>query len=129
MMIINNTPHAIKIFSKAQPDEKIRKFRVQEGAEPDVIIPSSGVLLNAKAAPQEDAMAIDFEGACIPTKTAPQWTGVDECPQDGNLHVVSALYVSACKEVGMPTDHLLTIGGQVVNEEGFPIGCAFLCRN
>ena len=60
--------------------------------------------------------------------------GCDEYPihklnESDTYLIVSQLYLSAAKQMGWDTSHLLTIGGAVVDEAGRTIGAAFLTMN
>lgn len=120
--------HNINIIAGAEFDPAIRKFR---GGHKIAEIPFSGVMLSAKAE-QVDGEPLIVDGVAIPTKSPQKWTAVDPLPEndDGEtLYVVSAMYVAACKELGLPTDKLLTIGQTVVDETGRVCGCVNLNRN
>lgn len=119
--------HPIKIYKDSVYDEKIRKFR---GGNLLAEIPYSGSLLNAHYI-QNDADTVLFNDIEIPTKTPSIFTDVDELPDESECDfcVVSALYVSACKELGRDTSRLLTIGTPVVDENGVVIGTTALNRN
>lgn len=115
--------HDVQIYRGTSFDPSIRKYR---GGYLAATIPFSGKMLSAKVT-QEDCDAIHG----VPTKSKQIFTGVDPLPSDDGdtYYIVSAMYVAACKEVGYPTDKLLTIGGTVVDDEGRVIGAAFLNRN
>lgn len=120
MSIINNTPHTINICSGAEFDPLIRKYR---GGHFTHIIEPSGVLLNAKMQEIDDE---PIDG--IVTKRS-SIISADPIPDDGNYHIVSQLYLSAARQNGWDTSHLLTIGGAVVDDKGRTIGASFLVRN
>lgn len=125
-MIINLTPHDVTLIANAIFDPTIRKYR---GGEIVVTIPSSG-MVSAKSTPSPEMDPLVCDGVPIPTMGAPRWEGVDPLPEGGDYYIVSALYVSACRELGLPTDRLLTIGNTVVGEDGRTIrGTACLIRN
>lgn len=119
--------HSVKIFRNCEYDEKIRKYR---GGELVLEIPYSGKLLNATVV-QSEAESIEYNGVPIPTKSPQKFTDVDDIPseEECDFCVVSALYVTACKELGVDTSRLLTIGAPVVNEEGYVVGTVALNRN
>ena len=120
MEIINNTPHAIGIYSGSEFDPKIRKYR---GGSLERTIEPSGVLLNAK---MEEIGDEPIDG--IITKRS-RIISADPIPDDGNYHVVSQLYLSAARQSGWDTSRLITIGGAVVDDAGRTIGASFLVRN
>lgn len=119
--------HSVSVFKDAEFDTTIRKFR---GGEKVAEIPFAGFMLNARAS-QVDGEPITVEGVEVPTKTPQKWTSVDPLPDDTNdtMYIVSAMYVAACKELGLPTDKLLTIGQTVVDDAGHVIGCVGFNRN
>ena len=124
-MIINCAGgHAITIYEGAEYDKTIRKHR---GGVPVVEIPYSGKFYSAKQE-DTDADALTVDGTKIPTITR-RYAGVEPIPDDGNLYIVSAPYAVACKEAGMDTSRLLTIGNPVCDDAGRVIGCTCLIRN
>ena len=127
--IINMTPHPVSVVSGATFDASIRKYR---GGSVVETIPSSG-MVSAISSKQEEMEPILTEGGVsIPTVSAPKWERVDSLPEapEGTMYVVSAMYVAACRELGLPTDRLLTIGPAVVGDDGRSIlGCVSLVRN
>lgn len=120
MEIINNTPHFVIIYSGSEFDPKIRKYR---GGYVTQIIEPSGILLNAKMQEIDDK---PIDG--IVTKRS-SIISADPILDDGNYHIVSQLYLSAARQNGWDTSHLLTIGGAVVDDKGRTIGASFLVRN
>jgi len=127
-MINNMTPHIINLFREDSTvfDASIRKLLVKDGQVAAQVIEPSGTLLNAK---QEERFTEAVYG--IPCKTF-EFTSVDAYPQDtDHYYVVSALYVSACKALGLRTDRLLTVRGTVYKSatEPKPIGCLGFYRN
>jgi hypothetical protein len=131
MKIINCTPHAINIVEGATFETKARKFMKNETTKAVCTIQPSGIVLNAKA---EDAKAEDIEystiDALVPTKKT-VYVSVDSLPGEGDMFLVSALFVSACKDLGIETSKLLTVGDPVYDslEKPFPIGALNLRRN
>ena len=120
--------HPVNVFTGAEFDPTIRKFR---GGEISATIPYAGFMLSAKAEQVDDEPIVE-EGVEIPTKSPQKWTAVDPLPEndDGNtMYIVSAMYVAACKELGLPTNMLLTVGQTVVDETGRVVGCVNLNRN
>lgn len=117
--------HDVVVYTGAELDPTVRKYK---GGTPVLTIPFSGRILNAKAR-QDAAEAIEIDGISIPTKTPQIWDSVDPIPEDCDYCVVSAMYVAACKALGMPTDKLLTIDGTVVSDDGRILGCVGFNRN
>ena len=117
--------HDIVVYSGATIDPTVRKYK---GGTPILRIPFSGQILNAKAC-QSVAAPVEIDGIAIPTKTPQTWESVDPIPEDCDYCVVSAMYVAACKALGMPTDKLLTIDGTVVSDDGRILGCVGFNRN
>lgn len=118
--------HPVNVFSGAEFDTSIRKFR---GGNKIAEIPYAGFMLSAKAE-QADDEPIVVEGVEVPTKSPQKWVSVDPLPEGNDtLYIVSAMYVAACKELGLPTDRLLTVGQTVVDDSGRVIGCVGFNRN
>ena len=76
----------------------------------------------------EPAEPVLYDGVEIPTQRQ-KFVGVDPIPDDGNLHVVSAMYVAAVREAGGNTSRLLTIAGTVVDDQGRVVGITGFNRN
>lgn len=118
--------HPVNVIKDATFDGSIRKFR---GSVKVAEIPYAGFMLSAKAE-QVDDEPIVVEGVEIPTKSPQKWTSVDPLPEsEDTMYIVSAMYVAACKELGLPTDKLLTIGQTVVDDTGRVVGCVGFNRN
>lgn len=119
--------HSLRIFTDCIYDESIRKNR---GGRVAAEIPYSGRMLSAKAR-QYDAEPIKFNGVFIPVKTPQIFESVDPIPSKDECDycIVSAMYVAACKSLGVDTSRLLTIGEPVVDENGAVIGTISLNKN
>ena len=128
MIIKSFTPHSITIFADTTFDPSIRKYR---GGTPICTIPKADRMLSAHQKPQIPAAPLETESGFIPLRSAPEWASVDPIPDatECDYAIVSALYVSACKDLGMDTSRLLTIGGSVVDDAGKIIGTVWLNRN
>ena len=128
-MIIKNFVggHSLSIFTDCEYDAAIRKYR---GGYKIAEIPFSGSMLSAKIR-QEEAESVNFEGVSIPTNTPQIFEDVDPIPleEECDFCIVSAMYVAACKSLGIDTKRLLTIGAPVVDEENRVIGTCSLNRN
>jgi len=114
----NFTPHNINIFAKEDVfyDEKQRKYFIKEGAKPLLVLPSEGIL-NAHIDYElsENVDGIDIFEARV--------KNIDPLPS-GRL-IVSALFVTACKILGINTNRLLTISQPVYSnpDNPRPVGC------
>lgn len=119
--------HSLRIFTDCVYDERIRKYR---GGSLAAEIPYSGRMLSAKIK-QENAEPISFDGILIPVKTPQIFEAVDPIPDTDECDycIVSAMYVAACKALGIDTSRLLTIGDLVADEEGSVIGAICLNKN
>lgn len=117
--------HDINVIGGAKFDPSIRKFR---GGEVIVTIPYSGQMLSARST-QMPASPITICGVEVPTLTKQIWEDVDELPEGFDYYIVSAMYVSACRELGRDTSRLLTIGGTVVDEKDRVCGTIGFNRN
>ena len=121
--IKNFTPHVINIVENVIFDASQRKFLTTNETKTVVSIAPCGELLSAN---QKNTEAESING--IPTKKM-EFSGVSEAPKDCWC-IVSAMYVAACKGLGINTDNLLTIGDAVYDSETIkPIGTLNLIRN
>jgi hypothetical protein len=123
-MIINNTPHEINIIdtNDIRFETTIRKYVAPMGTKPILVIPSSGAL-NARIS-TVDADPVDgipcFD-KCI--------DGCDPLPDDGAIHIVSALYASAAAKAGFDMSRILLVADTVMSEDGKTfIGCRGLAK-
>lgn len=119
--------HAVNVVEGAVFDPKVRKYR---GGEVVLSIPFSGRMLNAKAV-QKDAEPLTIEGVQVKTLSPQIWESVDPIPDasEADLCIVSAMYVAACKALGLDTSRLLTMAGTVVDGEGNVVGVTGFNRN
>lgn len=124
MSIINNTPHPINIIdtSDIHFNTSIRKYVASADTTPILIIPSSGVL-NAKISTVE---AEPINGVPVFDKVI---EGCDPLPDDGDIHVVSALYASAAAKAGFDMNRIMLVADPVMSEDGKTfIGCRGLAK-
>ena len=128
--IVNLTPHPVSIVVGATFDTSIRKYR---GGTVVKTFPSFGMVSAISSKQEEmDPIVTDDDGIYIPTTSAPKWVWVDPIPEfpEGSMYIVSAMYVTACRELGFPTHRLLTVGPAVVGDDVSTIvGCVSLVRN
>lgn len=119
--------HDINVYTDCVYDASIRKYR---GGHVLTVIPYSGCMLSAKVE-QKDAESVDYNGIGLQTKTPQIFTAVDPIPakDECDYCIVSAMYVAACKSLGLDTSRLLTIGEPVADENGSVIGCINFNRN
>ena len=126
MNITNNTPHVINIIDSSNTmfDNSIRKWVVtSDEVTPTTVIESAGVL-NARI---ETVMDCELEGG-IPL-FGKQITGCDPLPDDGNYHIVSALYASAARAAGYDMDRILLVADPVMSQDGKTFkGCRGLAK-
>lgn len=123
-MLINNTPHVINIIDPKDIhfDSSIRKYVASADVKPIVVIPSSGTL-NAKIStvdtdPVDGVPCFD---KCI--------AGCDPLPDDGNIHIVSALYASAAAKSGMDMSRIMLVADPVMTDDGKTfLGCRGLAK-
>lgn len=123
-MIINNTPHAINVIDPKDItfDPSIRKYVAATDVKPIVVIPSSGVL-NARIT-TVDADPIDGI-PCFDKRI----DGCDSLPDDGAIHIVSALYASAAAKAGFDMSRIMLVADPVMSEDGKTfIGCRGLAK-
>lgn len=118
--------HDVVVYRDAVYDPSIRKYR---GGMPVAVIPYSGQMLSAAARPAREEMLL-LNGVDVPVHEAAEWDHVDPLPgpETCDFALVSAMYAAACRELGLETSRLLTIGGVVVDDAGRTIGCAWLNR-
>lgn len=123
-MIINNTPHPIHIISADDIhfDATLRKWVAPDGTKPIITIPSSGVL-NAKIS---TISSDPVDGIPVFDKHI---DGCDPLPDDGNVHVVSALFASAAAKCGMDTSRIMLVADPVMTPDGRTfLGCKGLTK-
>lgn len=120
--------HPVAVFRDAVYDPAIRKYR---GGILVGVIPYAGRMLSARMKPQKELPPVEMDGNSIPVRSAPEWESADPVPDrsECDYALVSAMYLSACKELGLDTSRLLTIGGSVVDDTGKVIGTAWLNHN
>jgi hypothetical protein len=127
MAIVNCTPHVINIYSSDDTSfvTAARKLVIIGMPDPIEVIEPSGTLLNAKQT-EEDAEPLNG----IPCRKF-TFTSADSLPDGDDYFVVSALYVSGCKAMGIPTDRLLTVRGTIYasTDQPKPVGCLGFYRN
>lgn len=123
-MIINNTPHPVNIINAADIhfDPAIRKYVANTDVKPIITIPSAGVL-NAKISTVDDD---PVDGIPVFSKSI---DGCDQLPDDGNIHIVSALYASAAAKSGMDMSRIMLVADPVMSTDGKTfIGCRGLAK-
>ena len=122
--ISNYTPHPVNLYAYAKFDPSIRKYR---GGVKIGTFTSVG-MLNAK---MEEKTVFTREDGVVFKRT--EIVGCDPYPINfegsDEYIIVSQLYLSAARQMGWDTSHLLTIGGAVVDDAGRVIGAAFLTMN
>jgi hypothetical protein len=125
MNIFNGTPHVITIISSENTAFNAAQRKVVLTGEKKVIVelPSNGVL-SAKMA-KTDLNPIN--GITIKQS---KFVSVDSLPDGYDYYLVSAMFVAACREVGVDTSKLLTIGDAVYSDGDFkPCGTLNLNLN
>jgi hypothetical protein len=123
-MIINNTPHPINIIDPKDIhfDANIRKYVAPSDTTPILTIPSSGIL-NARIS----TVGTD------PVDSIPCFDkridGCDPLPDDGAIHIVSALYASAAAKAGFDMSRIMLVADPVMSTDGKTfIGCRGLAK-
>ena len=120
--------HNVVVYKDAVYDPSIRKYR---GGTPAAIVPYSGRMLSAAVKPAREEM-LQLNGVEVPVHGVSEWDRalVDPlpAPEECDFALVSAMYAVACRELGLDTSRLLTIGGVVVDDDGRTIGCVWLNR-
>ena len=119
--------HPVNVIASAVYDASIRKYR---GGVKVMEIPYAGKMLSAKVS-QTEAEPVVIDGISIPTMTPQVFADVDPIPSadECDFCIVSAMYVAACKSLGIDTSRLLTMGGTVVDDDGRVIGVIGFNRN
>lgn len=125
MQICNYTPHPVHLYANAKFDPTIRKYR---GGTKIGTFNSLGML---SAQLEEKTVFVRDDGIVLKRT---EIVGCDKYPiyklsKSDTYLIVSQLYLSAAKQMGWDTSHLLTIGGAVVDDAGRTIGAAFLTMN
>lgn len=127
MNIINATPHPINIYSPeaVSPSLEGRRLTPNEGAIPFVVLPPSGVILNATRKEGEIVNVVfDNTSEEIPTRTD-TYPSVDTPPDPTSAYIVSLLYATAARAAGR-TEIMYTVTGAVYDNDGRPCGCLAL---
>jgi hypothetical protein len=111
--IINNTPHAINVIDPddCRFDTTIRKWVADPNVTPVVTIPSSGPL-NA------DIITVDVDPVDKIPMFAKAIRGCDPLPNDGAIHIVSALFASAFIKGGGNPNRILLEADPVMSPDG-----------
>ena len=123
--IVNNTPHVINVIAPADCrfDPRIRKWVADPGTVPVISIPTSGVVLNA------DIISVDIDPVGDIPMFAKGIRGCDDLPNDGCVHVVSALFASAFLKKGGDPSRILLVADPVMSPDGKSfIGCRGLTK-
>ena len=124
MAIVNNTPHPVNVIAPKDThfDATIRKWVADADVKPILVIPSSGVL-NAKIS---TISSDPVDGIPVFDKHI---DGCDPLPDDGNVHVVSALFASAAAKCGMDTSRIMLVADPVMTPDGKTfLGCRGLTK-
>lgn len=120
--IINGVSHEVVIYKNTTFKKDIRKNVGGDIARKF----AKGITLNAYFSESSKTIIDGLE-----VNIAPKAIKVDELPDKSKYYIVSLQYVTACKELGKDTSHLLTTSGAVVdsNDTSKVIGCTGLIRN
>lgn len=121
--ILNYTPHTICIFhaDSVTYNSAIRKWIVKDGAEPFLVIQSSG-MLNARI---DTVPGSSLNG--IPTFIK-KVTGCDPLPDGSDAVIVSALYAVAAQKSNMDMNRVFTVADPVFSPDGRTVlGCLGIC--
>lgn len=121
--IFNGTPHSINIVVNSISDTAIRKMVVPADVQPEIImsVPSSG-MLSAKI---DSVEAEAINGIPVFGKKI---ASCDPIPEEYDVVIVSALYVSAARAMGLDTSRLYTVADPVYSPDGRTIlGCRGIC--
>ena len=112
LKIYNGTPHAINVVKKDSCtfNAAIRKW-VATDPETVAQIASDGVL----SARIETVESGAFGNVPVFSKKI---VGIDPLPEGYDIYVVSALYVSAARQMGYDTSKLYTVADPVYSEDG-----------
>lgn len=124
-MFINGTPHTVHIYKEedCSLDSSSRKLILKEGAVAYFSI-EAGTPLNAKTRVKE------LSDPCFPfLKGSLEFIEADPLPgEHDEIVIVSNLYRSALKELGISTQRVATVGGTVYADinNPRPVGCLYL---
>lgn len=120
--------HDIHIYANSRFDKSVRKYK---GGEIIATIPYSGRMLNAKMEEPEKVQMFQVDHVLIPVSGPVHYESIDPIPEkeECDYAVVSVQYLNACKQSGMDTSRLLTIGPSVIDDHGKIIGTIRLQRN
>lgn len=141
-MIVNCTPHKVVVFGSesVEYDAKNRKYFINEVMPVILLIAEPTILLNAESVEVE----AEVNGIPVWEVTYPK---VDDLPEsivteegleipcdENTYYIVSALYATARKNLGLDCSRLLTIHNPVykIKEDGavsYPLGCLGFRKN
>lgn len=118
--IFNGTPHEVNIVDNSLFSQQIRKH-ITDYPNAVASIPSNGMLSAIVSTINSDPI----NGIPVFVK---EFRGVDELPEGFDVYIVSAMYASAAKAVGMDTSKLYTVADPVYSLDGKTIyGCRGIC--
>lgn len=126
MKILNYTPNDVNLYSGAEYDSEIGKYK---GGNISRTFPSIGIL-NARM--EEITELVREDGIIFKHKRIISFS-CDDLPQLENTDtylIVTRTYLAVAKQKGWDTSHLLTVGeGAVVDDTGRMVGVTFLIMN
>lgn len=118
--VYNGTDHPIVLLNV--PTKLVGRKAVQDGEVENNFTFPEQTPLSAKLSEPSGTGAL---------RIAPRVLDIDPLPDGYDFYIVSNLYLSAARQLGLPTDQLLTVGHPVYasSEDTRPVGCLFLYRN
>ena len=134
--VYNYTGEQVRLYKDAEraSDNIHHRWVWVEGEEgrPYIEFPSRG-RLGVTVDPQTVTNMVVGDGTDVPFTSPLKVRGVDPLPEapEGTMYIVSAMYIAACRELGIPTDRLLTVGEPVIDDENWltVLGYVSLVRN
>lgn len=122
--IYNGTSHAINIYKDCEYIEASRRYIKSINGQLVRTIPANVLMLNARMK-LTDLGAVD--GIPRTGKTF-KFKDVDPLPPGYDIYIVSALYATAAKQMGMDMSQIYTVSDPVYNDDGHLIGCLGICK-
>jgi hypothetical protein len=118
-------PHDVNIYERCYFDQSIHKYVKAEGQTPIVVLPRSGILLNAKTAVEELPNLFGIIPDC-----RKRIESCDDYPEGYDLVIVSALYASAYLKTheGKFPSSMRLVADPVVDKDGNIVGCMRLTQ-
>ena len=132
MKFVNLTPHTITFYSPSdiEGDDERHTYTLREGAQPMVILPSSGIARAEQRATCTGQMSVDGCPVSVyrmeygePMFLPGMWEEGDDV-----YYIVSYITAAAAQASGRGTDDLFMVAQTIRDKDGHIVGCAALSQ-